>query len=80
MPVLTHTTLQAGIEFSLVNDIEGDEDVDGVHTAVQFTNVSDYLGYKLTTQTGLKIDHTDRKGRKSLTVTQGFVSIYAGLE
>jgi len=80
MPVLTHTTLQGGIEFSFVNDIEGDRDATGVHTAVQIANVSDYLGYKLTTQTGLKIDHTDRKGRKSVTVTQGFVAIYAGLE
>ena len=80
MPVLTHTSLQAGLEFSFVNDIEGDDDANGIHTAVQFTNVSDYLGYKLTTQTGLKIDHTDLENSDALTVTQGFIAIYAGLE
>ena len=80
MPLLTHTTVQGGIEFSFINDIEGDEDADGVHTAIQFTNVSDYLGYKITAQAGLKIDRTDPKGRESVTVTQSFVVIYAGLE
>ena len=80
MPLLMHTAVQGGIEFSFVNDIEGDEDVDGIHWAAQLTNVSDYLGYKITTQAGLKVDRTERKRSRAVTVTQSFVAIYAGLE
>ena len=80
LPLLSHTTVQGGIEFSYVNDLEGDADENGIHAAVQFTNVSDYLGYKLTGQVGLKIDHTNRKGREAFTVTKNFVAVYAGLE
>ncbi len=80
MPILTHTMLQGGIEFSFVNDIEGKSDFDGIATAFQFTNVSDYLGYKMTMQAGLKIDHREPEGRPSVTVTQSFVTVYAGLE
>ena len=79
VPLLAHTALQGGIEFSFVNDIEGDADINGIHRAVQLTNVSDYLGYQLTAQAGLKIDRTKRKGSRAVTVTQSFVAIYAGL-
>ena len=79
-PLLMHTAVQGGIEFSFVNDIEGDEDVDGIHWAAQLTNSSDYLGYKITTQAGLKVDRTERKRSRAVTVTQSFISIYAGLE
>ena len=79
MQVLSHTAVQGGIEFSFVNDLEGKADVNGIHRAVQLTNISDYLGYKLTAQAGLKIDRTKRKGSRAITVTQSFVSIYAGL-
>ena len=80
MPVLSHTVVQGGVEWSIINDIEGDADFDGIATALQLTNVSDYLGYKLTTQAGLKIERRDQKGRPSVTVTQSFVTVYAGLE
>ena len=80
MPVRSHTVVQGGVEWSIINDIEGDADFDGIATALQLTNVSDYLGYKLTTQAGLKIERRDQKGRPSVTVTQSFVTVYAGLE
>jgi hypothetical protein len=79
-PLLSHTSLQGGVEFTLLNDIEGDADFNGIAAAVQFTNVSDYLGYRLTTQTGMKIDRRDPKDRDAVTITQGFISVYAGLE
>ncbi len=80
-PLLTHTTLQGGVELTFLNDIESDaNDFNGIASAVQFTNVSDYQGYKITTQAGLKIDRRDPKARDAVTVTQSFIAVYAGLE
>ena len=80
LSLLTHTFVQGGIEFTFLNDFEGDADMNGTATALQLTNISDYLGYKLTTQAGIKIDYLDRKGRDPTTLAKSFITVYAGLE
>jgi hypothetical protein len=80
-PMLKHTTLQAGLELTFVNDFDRDiNDFNGIVWATQFTNVSDYLGYKLTTQMGMQIDRRRPKGAESETITQGFIAVFAGLQ
>ena len=80
-PMLQHTTLQLGLEFTFVNDFERDlNDFNSIVGAAQFTNVSDYLGYKLTTQMGMRIDRRNPKGDESETITESFIAVYAGLQ
>ena len=80
-PMLQHTTLQLGLEFTFVNDFERDlNDFNSVVGAAQFTNMSDYLGYKLTTQMGMRIDRRNPKGDESETITESFIAVYAGLQ
>ncbi len=79
-PVLNSTTVQAGIEYTVANDFREDaNDFNGQAVAVQFANVSAYLGYELTTQIGMKIDRRDFNERDSDTTTEGFITMYAGL-
>ena len=42
--------------------------------------MSDYLGYKLTTQMGMRIDRRNPKGDESETITESFIAVYAGLQ
>jgi len=80
-PLLSHTTLQAGLELTFFNDFRRDSnDFNGIVGALQFTNVSDYLGYKVTTLAGMKIDRRNPKGEDALTITQSFITVFAGLE
>ena len=66
---------------TFVNDFERDlNDFNSVVGAAQFTNVSDYLGYKLTTQMGMRIDRRNPKGDESETITESFIAVYAGLQ
>ena len=80
-PLLTHTTLQGGVELTFFNDIDRDsDDFSGQVWALQLSNLSDYLGYKLTTHAGMKINRRNPNNEDSVTITQSFISIYAGLE
>ena len=78
--VLPKTSLETGVEYSLVNDMRNDsKDSTGWAIAFQVTNVSAYLGYSITAQVGMKLDTRDFKGQDRETLSQGFVTIYAGL-
>ena len=80
-PLLKRTTLQAGLELTFFNDLKRDSnDFNGIVGAIQFTNLSDYLGYRVTTHAGMKIDRRNPKGEKPLTITQSFVTVFAGLD
>jgi hypothetical protein len=80
-PMLVHTSLQVGLELTFFNDLKLDSnDFNGIVGAAQFTNVADYLGYRVTTQVGMKIDRRDPKGADPLTITQSFITVFAGLE
>ena len=80
IPVLGHTRFQTGLELTFSNDFVRDSnDFSGIAWAAQFTNVSAYQGYTLTMQGGLKIDRKDFKAQESETITQSFLTFYAGL-
>ena len=74
------TKLQGGIEYAIFNDFDEDlNDFNAVTVAVQFSNESNYLGYKLRALTGIKIERKDFKGQEARTTNESFVTIYAGL-
>ena len=80
-PLLAHTSVQAGLEFSRFDDFENDlNDFNGVVSAVQFSNDSAYLGYQLTTRMGLQIDRRKAKGKSASIITRSFLSVYAGIQ
>ena len=79
--VLRVTRLQTGVEYVLFNDFDVDEnDFNEMTVAFQFTNQSDYLGYRLHALAGLRLSREDFKGQKAQTTSQTFITIYAGLE
>jgi hypothetical protein len=80
-PMLQHTALEMGFELTFGNDLRRDiNDFTGLVGAFQFTNLSDYMGYKLTTQVGLEIDRRNPKGAETETITRSFIAVYAGLQ
>jgi len=80
LPLLEHTSLQSGFELTLFNDFKRDSnDFTGIAWGAQFTNTSAFQGYQLTMQGGVKIDRRDFKEQESETLTQSFLTIYAGM-
>ena len=104
-PVLTHTLLRGGLEILWLRDRVTDEedmvrsgragetgDLQTTTLAMQLSTTSGYLGYKLTTEIGLRFSRTrtelvelssaDRfvKGNESATETVSFITVYAGVE
>ena len=78
--VLRSTHLQTGVEYLLFNDFDVDEnDFNELTVAFQFTNQSDYLGYKLHALAGLRLSRKDYRGQKAQTRSQTFITLYAGL-
>ena len=47
--------------------------------AIQFSNESNYLGYKLRALVGTKIERKQFTGQEARTTNESFVTIYAGL-
>jgi hypothetical protein len=88
MPILSHTHVQAGLEYLYVNQFRKDLEQDLFRSdrnewvgAVQFTNNVDYLGYNLWAQSGLRVARVDRKTAQDvLTESIVFITVYAGLE
>jgi hypothetical protein len=81
-PMLRRTTVSAGVEYVLFKDLKDKiNNFQSFITATQITNVAEYQGYVLTTQVGLKFDARDFKDPdiKTRTVTEGFITVYAGL-
>ena len=106
-PVLSESSLSVGLELAQFSDLVEDEDEmldlgtlgatgDGrsLTAAIQLTNNSDYIGYRLTTQVGFrlarifteKVQLADRvagdleKVSDGTTETTGFITVYAGAE
>ncbi len=79
--VLRATTLQTGLEYLGYNGFDNDAlDYNSLTLAVQFTNMSLYLGYNLKSLFGTVVERRDFKQRKARTTRQVFITIYAGLE
>ena len=82
LPFLARTTLTAGIEYVLFKDLDAKiNNFQSFITAGQLTNTSDYQGYELKTQVGLKLDARDFEdpGVKTKTILEAFITVYAGL-
>ena len=92
-PVLRTTKLEFGLEQRFFHDLTGDEDqlaarqrtgdFRGTVLAVQLTNPSEYLGYRLQTQVGMRYDRRSLevidRDREKRTSGLFFVSLFAGL-
>ena len=81
-PMLLHSVISAGIEYVRFSDLDSDvNDFQSFIAAGQLTNVSEYQGYQLTTQVGLKHDLRDFEDPsiRTRSVTEGFITVYAGL-
>ena len=104
-PVLSQSSLSLGLELAQFNDRIEDEDemldlgtvgetgdVRSLNAALQLTNHSNYLGYRLTSQIGFRLariftekvqladraDGTFEKVSEGTTETTGFLTVYAG--
>ena len=107
LPVMRHTVVEAGLEQLWFSDRVQDEealkaagllqetgDLRSTNVAVQLSTTSDYQGYRLTTQVGLRFGRTltERviedsvrpgvftKEDKSQNETTTFITVFAGLE
>ena len=81
-PMLSHSVISVGIEYVRFSDLDSDvNDFQSFIAAGQLTNVSEYQGYQLTTQAGLKHDLRDFEDPsiRTRSVTEGFITVYAGL-
>ena len=83
VPLLQQTVLGAGVEYVIFKDFLSKRNHSkSFISAIQMTNKTAYLGYLLTTQVGLKFDARDFEDPtlKTRTVSEGFITVYAGLE
>ncbi|MCY3759762.1 MAG: hypothetical protein OXH50_00805, partial [Gemmatimonadetes bacterium] len=80
-PILASTYAEAGVEYILFKDLREDlNDRNSRVLALQFTNTRDYLGYKLSTQMGVKFDRRDPENGPARSLQSSFISVFAGLE
>jgi hypothetical protein len=81
VPLLKVTTVQAGVEYVLFNDMNRDaNDFNALLGAVQFNNTSAYQGYVIKALVGLSVERKKFVELEAGTSTQAFITIYAGLE
>ncbi|HID09830.1 MAG TPA: hypothetical protein EYP17_00820 [Candidatus Latescibacteria bacterium] len=84
-PVLRKSDIELGLEYTIFNQLMDpvppglSDDYTGLVFALQLTNHVDYLGYRLTTQVGFRVDRRMYKAATK-TSTTSFVTVYAGAE
>jgi hypothetical protein len=82
MPLLSATTVQAGVEYLLSQDLDGGraDDFTTRSIGLQMTSSSAFQGYVMWMVTGFTVARTDPRGEDAFTRVQSFISVYAGLE
>ena len=86
LPVMRRSFLEGGIEYEVFSQLRdprppGVEDgFRGTVAALQLSNLSDYLGYRLTTVAGLQVTRRHFEVEGTQTNTRGFLTVYAGVE
>jgi len=104
LPVMQKSSLQTGVEYMRLSNLVADEDeleeqgtlgptgdLNELSFALQWSTFTDYLGYKLTLQTGFKmtrrsvetitgIDDQIAKVSNSETNNATFITVYSGIE
>lgn len=86
LPILRRSTIEAGLEYEIFSQLHnprppGAEDsFNGLVAAIQLNNVSEYLGYRLTTLAGLQVTRRSFEIEGTQTNTRGFMTVFAGVE
>ena len=87
-PLFSSSSVQAGVEYSIFNQVrksenairEGlEDDFTEIVTALQFSNITDYLGYRLATKMGMRFTRRSIHDETE-TGRVAFATMYAGLE
>jgi hypothetical protein len=84
--ILRASTIQAGLEYVIFSQLEDpapaglSDDARELVAACQYTNTVAYLGYKLMTQLGIRINRINRKNEDAFTGVSQFVTVFAGLD
>ena len=87
-PLFSSSSMQAGVEYGIFNQMRDSEiaikeglldDFTEIVGAVQFSNVKNYLGYRLTTNMGMRLTRRSI-GDETETGRVAFATVYAGLE
>ena len=86
LPVMRHSFVEGGVEYQVFSQLRdprppGAEDsFNGLVAALQLTNLSEYLGYRLTTLAGVQLTRRRFEVEGTQTHTRGFMTVYAGVE
>ena len=86
LPLMRRSFLEGGVEYEIFSQLRdprppGAEDsFRGTVAALQLSNLSDYLGYRLTTVAGLQVTRRRFEVEGTQTNTRGFLTVYAGVE
>lgn len=86
VPILRRSVIEGGLEYEHFSQLRdprppGAEDsFRGLVAALQLSNLSDYLGYRLTTVTGFQVSRRRFEVEGTQTNTRGFMTVYAGVE
>lgn len=79
-PVVEGMVLQGGVEYTkFFNLIDRDQDYYGIVYALQLSNTSHFLGYRLATKIGFRMQTKYFKNRTTSS-SVAFVSVFAGVE
>ena len=73
--------MQAGVEYAFFDDLDRDgEDFNSLSWAFQLATESAYLGYRIHALAGFVVERKSFAEVETLTATQSFVTLYAGLQ
>ena len=89
LPLLNRSEIETGVEYSIFRQMKPEhtvvqkgllDDFTEIVGAVQYSNVGDYLGYKLITQLGLRVTKRFVTGVDPKTGSSAYATVYAGVE
>ena len=86
VPVLRRSFLEGGVEYQVFSQLRNptppgaENSFNGLVTALQLTNISEYLGYRLTTLAGLEVTRRRFEIEETQTNTRGFLTVFAGVQ
>ncbi|MFH1570854.1 MAG: hypothetical protein ABIL09_22870 [Gemmatimonadota bacterium] len=86
LPVMHRSFVEAGVEYERFYQLHdpvppGQEASSrGLTGSVQLSNISDYMGYRVTTIVGFEVARLDLEYEPAQTRTRGFITLYAAAE
>jgi len=86
LPVMRRSFVEGGAEYQVFSQLRdprppGAEDsFNGLVAALQLTNLSEYMGYRLTTLAGVQVTRRRFEVEGTQTHTRGFMTVYAGVQ